>query len=161
MIISKLIGGALITICALKVYAEMQKFQKKSIKQIDSFIELIEYIKNQIECFLLPIDTIMCNCDKNLLFHCGIQKDINSYNNLKNIMSHITFYCNDEAIDIIMKFADNFGKNYSREQVIACEYYKNELIKIREKELEKDRKNKKLQLAIFLSISFSIIILLV
>ena len=161
MIISKLIGGALITGCALKVYAEMQRFQKKSIKQIDSFIELIEYIKNQIECFLLPIDTIMCNCDKNLLFNCGIQKDIYNCNNLKNIMSHVTFYCNDEVIDIIMKFADNFGKNYFREQIIACEYYKNELIKIREKEQEKDRKNKKLQFAIFLSISFSIIILLI
>ena len=160
MIISKLIGGALITVCALKVYAEIQKFQKKSIRQIDSFIELIEYIKNQIECFLLPIDTIMFNCDNKLLLNCGIQRDITNCNNLKNLFSRVTFYCNDETIDIIMKFADNFGKNYSREQVIACEYYKNELIKIREKELEKDRKNKKLQLAIFLSISFSIIILL-
>ena len=76
MIISKLIGGVLITVCALKIYAEIQKFQKKSIKQIDSFIELIDYIKNQIECFLLPIDTIMFNCDNKLLLNCGIQRDM-------------------------------------------------------------------------------------
>ncbi|MBO5715138.1 MAG: hypothetical protein J6S23_01940 [Clostridia bacterium] len=161
MIISKLIGGVIITICSLKVYSEIQKFQKKRIKQINAFIELIEYIKNQIECFLLPIDTIINNCDADLLKDCGIQKGIKNCSSLKNLISSVTFYCDDEAIDIIWQFAENFGHNYSREQIIACEHYKNELIKIKDAELEKEVKNKRVQLAIFLSISFSIIILLI
>ena len=158
MLISKLIGATLITICALKTYSDVQGFQKKRIKQISAFIGLMEYIKNQIECFLLPIDVIINNCDTDLLYNCGIKKDSKSF---KELISSVTFYCNEDAIDIIRQFADNFGRNYSHEQIIACEYYKKELIKIREKELEKDYKNKKVQLAICLCISFSIIILLI
>ena len=142
-------------------YGEIQKFQKKRIKQINAFIELIEYIKNQVECFLLPINNIMDNCNDNLLKNCGIRVGLKKDLSLKEIISSVTFYCDEKTSDIIMQFAENFGRNYSREQIIACEHYKNELIKIRNNMLERDAKNKKIQLAVFLSISFSIIILLI
>ena len=161
MVMFKLIGGGILTYCSLRGYIEIQKFQKKRIKQINAFIQLIEYIKNQIECFLLPIDVIIENCDRDLLKNCGIYKSNQKTDNLKELISSVVFYCEDKATNMIMQFAENFGRNYSREQIISCEYFKKELIKIRDSMLEKDAKNKKVQLAIFLSVSFSIIILLI
>ena len=66
MIIYKMIGSASVIISALVIYLEIQRYEKLKLKQINSYILLIEYIKNQIECFLLPIDTIILNCNKEI-----------------------------------------------------------------------------------------------
>ena len=59
MVLYKIVGSGSIIISALIVYLEMQKYESIKLKQINSFILLIEYIKNQIECFLLPIDVMV------------------------------------------------------------------------------------------------------
>lgn len=161
MIVVKVIGASIITITALFSYSEIIKFQKKRIKQINAFIDLIDYIKNQVECFLLPLDQILDRCDKNLLNNCGINSKRSKYKNMDELIESANFYCDDEVIELLNQFSDSFGKAYLHEQLRSCEYFRNELIKIRNKNQEKDAKNQKIQLAVFLSASFSIIILLI
>lgn len=161
MAIDKLIGSIALIGAALSSYIEMQKFQKKRIRQINAFISLIEYIKNQVECFLLPFDIILRECDRNVLNDCFVASDISNIKNMKDLLSSTTFYCDDDIIEILKKFSDNFGLAYSKEQISSCEYCCSELTKKRDKILEKDYKNKKIQFAICLSVSFSIIILLI
>ena len=161
MIISKIIGASIITITALYCYSETIKYQKKRMKQINAFIDLIDYIKNQVECFLLPFDEIVRSCNTNLLNNCGITTPKSNFKTMKELISHVNFYCDDEVIEILEQFADGFGKAYLNEQINSCEYCKNELIKKRNKTHEKDLKNQKIQLALFLCASFSIIILLI
>ena len=161
MIFVKVIGASIITITALFSYSNIIKFQKKRIKQMNAFIDLIDYIKNQVECFLLPLDQILRTCDKNLLNNCGFNLKHSNYKNMKELIASANFYCEEEVIELLNQFADTFGKVYLSEQIRSCEYFKNELIKIRNKNQEKDTKNQKIQLAVFLSASFSIIILLI
>jgi hypothetical protein len=161
MNVIKIIGGSIIAITALFSYSEVIKFQKKRIKQINGFIDLIDYIKNQVECFLLPLDQILIKCDKELLNNCGICLSHSNCKNMNEVIESTHFYCDDEVIELLNKFSYSFGKAYLHEQLRSCEYYKSELIKIRDKNQEKDTKNQKIQLAIFLSASFSIIILLI
>ena len=161
MTIGKLIGSIALIGAALNSYIEMQKFQKKRICQINAFISLIEYIKNQVECFLLPFDIILKKCDRKILNDCFVASDISNIKNMKDLLSSTTFYCDEHIVEILKKFSDNFGLSYSKEQISSCEYCCSELIKNRDKILEKDIKNKKIQFAICLSVSFSIIILLI
>ena len=156
----KIIGSGVIIIVALLIYFEMQKYEKMKLRQINAFISLIDYIKNQIECFLLPIDVIIHNCDEKIIKMCQINADYKKADNLYDLLENINFYCNDECIELIKQFAADFGQGYMQEQLRFCEYYRNELIKQREKLKEKGQKEQKVKLALCLSASFSLILLL-
>ena len=161
MAIYKIVGSGSIIISAIVLYFEMQKFEKQKINQITAYILLIEYIKNQIECFLLPIDIIIHNCSKNIIDNCGINIDHTKVENLEELIMSAEFYCNAESIDLIKQFAKDFGQGYMQEQLRSCDYYRTELIKQRDHLKEKSTKEKKLRFALCLCASFSLILLLV
>ena len=161
MAIYKIVGSGSIVISAVIMYFEMQKYEKQKIKQINAYILLIEYIKNQIECFLLPIDTIIRNCPNDLIKSCGIKTDHTKAENLEELIISSEFYCNSESIDLIKQFARDFGQGYMQGQLTSCEYYRSELIKQRDKYKEKSIKEKKLRFALCLCASFSLILLLI
>lgn len=161
MIVYKIIGSCSLVLSGLTIYFEMQKYEKMRFKQINSFILLIEYIKNQIECFLLPINTIIHNCDGEMIRACGIRSDHREADNLEQLIISADFYCGSECIDLINQFARDFGQGYMQEQLRSCDYYKSELIKQRDKIKEKSIKEKKLRLALCLCASFSLILLLI
>ncbi len=161
MMLYKILGGGGVIASALIIYFEMQRYEALKIKQINSFILLIEYIKNQIECYLLPIDGIIQNCNEDLIKSCGIDADYKNVKTLEELIGKAEFYCNGECIELIKEFSSNFGQGYMKEQLRSCDYYKNELIKQRDKLKEKGTKEKKLRLVICLSASFSLILLLI
>ena len=157
----KVIGSGGIIVSALMIYFEMQKYEKIKLNQINAYISLIEYIKNQIECFLLPIDCIIKNCSVDIIRNCGIKGDYSKAKNLEELLMSVEFYCDFECIEIIKQFSRDFGQGYIDEQLKYCDYYRNELIKQRDKSKEKSVKEKKLRLALCLCASFSIILLLI
>ena len=161
MVLYKIIGSVAIVIAALTLYLEMQHFEKLKIKQINSFIMFIEYIKNQIECFLLPIDVIISACDEDLIKSCGINIDYKKAKKIDDLLEHTDFYCNSDCIELMKQFSNNFGQGYLQEQIRLCDYYRSELIKQRDKFKDKCIKEKKLKLAICLCASLSLILLLV
>ena len=161
MILYKIVGSVSVIISALITYLEMQRYENLKLKQINSFILLIEYIENQIECFLLPIDTIIRNCDSSLLCACGIKIDYKKAENLDDLIRSTDFYCDSECVELIRRFSKDFGQGYIGEQIRFCEYYRAELIKQRDSIKEKSIKEKKLRLALCLCASFSLILLLI
>ena len=160
MSIYKFVGAGSILMSALLMYFEMQSYQKKRANQLDAFLSLIEYVKNQVECYMLPIDAIILSCDKKLLERCGV--DIaREYKTLEEMIEHTDFYLENDALKIILEFVKDFGVRYRSEQIISCKRYYDLLIKEREKLKEKNTKERKVRLALCLSISFSIILLLI
>lgn len=157
----KLLGSGSIIVSALIMYFEMQHYEKLKLKQINSFILLIEYIKNQIECFLLPIDKIIHNCSEEMIKSCGINADYRKAEKLEDLIDTTDFYCDNECIELIKQFANDFGQGYMQEQVRSCDYYRGELIRQKEKLKEKSIKERKLRLALCLCASFSLILLLI
>ena len=161
MTVYKIVGSVSIIVAALIMYLEMQKYENLKIKQINAFILLVEYIKSQIECFLLPIDTIIQSCNDDLISACGINADHRKAKTLDELLASARFYCDNECADIIKQFSADFGQGYIQEQLRSCDYYRSELIKQRDKLKEKGKKENKLRLAICLSASFSLILLLI
>ena len=159
MLLYKFSGGMSLLISALLIYLQSRNYTHKKIKQIDAFISLIEYIKNQIECYMIPIDRILMTCSEDLISTCGL--DTNAHpSNLIELMDLAVFYIDDQSIDVLYKFANDFGLAYKDEQIRACEQGIKELSKAKERISDKDSKDKKVHLAICLCVSFSLILIL-
>lgn len=161
MTLYKLIGSGSIIVSAMIMYFEMQRYERIKLKQLNSFILLIEYIKNQIECFLLPIDKIIHKCNAEIIESCGIKADHKKAEKLEDLIKATDFYCDRECVELIKQFANDFGQGYMHEQIHSCDYYRGELIKQREKIKDKSIKERKLRLALCLCASFSLILLLI
>ena len=43
--------------------------------QTEGFIALLKYIRNQIDCYLMPVDKILAGCDPGILETCGVSAD--------------------------------------------------------------------------------------
>ena len=158
MIIYKLIGSAGLVASGIWFYFIREKFQKIKELQFSAYIKLISYIKNQIECYMLPIDTIIAECDIELLSECG---SVSRASTLVDFLDNSTFYIDEDVIRLLYDFAEDFGLKYYNEQIKTCDRYINELNKSREVYLNQRAKDKKLSLAICLSISFSLILILI
>ena len=109
----------------------------------------------------MPIDVIIRNCNEDLIRNCCINGEYRNCHTLDDVLESTTFYCGTETIDTIKQFARDFGQGYIQEQLRMCDYYRNELIKQRDKLKEKSIKEKKVRLAICLSASFSLILILI
>lgn len=159
MLLYKFSGGMSLLISALLIYLQSRNYTHKKIKQIDAFISLIEYIKNQIECYMIPIDKILMTCTRDMILACGLDENMFP-RTLGELMSHTEFYVDNNTIDILYKFANEFGLAYKDEQIRACERSIKELLKAKERTSDKDSKDKKVHLAICLCLSFSLILIL-
>ena len=159
MLFFKLLGGTSIFLSATIFYLETRRFEKEKIKQIDAFISLLRYIKKQVECFSVPISTIIALCDSKILEGCGIDLKGKKEVILSELLQDCDFYIDIEAVEILKKFGDEFGKTYRDDQLKSCDYYISELIKYREKIGQELPKERKMRFAVCFCISASIILL--
>ena len=126
---------------------------------IEAYLSLLRYIRAQIDCYALPIGDIFEKCDGERLMACGWRETLapNGFDEL--------FLCsniNDKtARDIILEFCADFGQNYREEQLKRCDFCISALESRREDLFLRLTDKKKLNLALCLSASVAVIILLV
>ena len=165
MLIFKIFGSTSILLSAAIFYLETRKYEKEKLKQTDAYIAFMRYIKKQIDCFSAPITSIIKQCGKNLLSDCGINyENINDFSSdslFSDLIESCDFYIDGEAIEILQKFGQEFGKTYRDEQLRSCDYYTSELVKYREKIAQEIPKERKMRFAICFCISMSVILLLI
>lgn len=128
--------------------------------QLSGYIDLLQYIKQSIECYLLPIDRIIASLDKDILIRCGINRE-GDYNGLAQLINNANFYIDSESIAILISFANNFGNSYSKDQIELCSRTIDKLQMQLEKLKNKAEKENKIRLTLSVSISASIVLLLI
>ena len=160
MLYFKVLGGTSIFLSAAIFYFESKRYERAKIRQADAFISLLRYIKKQIECFSAPISTIIDRCDKNILENCGIWTSCEQ-DSLGEVIGKCDFCIDEEAIDTLKKFGEEFGKTYREDQLRSCDYYISELVKYKEKLAQEIPKEQKMRLAVCFCLSGSIILLFI
>ena len=135
MAIFKLLGACGVAISGIVFVKETLAYEKLKISQADAYIGLIEYIKNQVECYNIPIDKIIESCDRDILNKCGALNT--GYKTVADVVNAANMYIDEEIVDILMKFANEFGTVYRDEQLKMCNYHINELREYRKKTDEK------------------------
>ena len=130
----------------------------KGCAQADAIIELLRYVKVQIECFALPAGDIISKCDRSILAACGIDRDILP-NNFEELFNDVDI-SNTEIARIVKNFASGFGKSYREEQLRECDYYISLLCEERKKLSEELPKRKKVNSALCISSALAAVIIL-
>lgn len=145
---------------ALMTYREMQRREARRLEQLCGYISLIEYVKKQIDTFLLPIDAILSGCDREILKKCGVSLSPPP-KTLCEAVGSTKFLTGKRAAEIIREFADGFGLCYGEEQIRSCEYCLGELRAERTRLGEEIEKSGRIRLTLCLCASCSAILLLI
>lgn len=163
MIIYKILGGALIVASSVTVCVQGVRYEARRLSQIKAYIELLGYVKNQIECYLLPIDRIVAGADPALLRRCGIDVDVqrNAHCVGGALLTPDIVYGGSCLCDTLERFLGEFGASYSDEQVRSCERYIAELGEEYKRLKEKQRGEARLRLTLLVSASLSLVLMLI
>lgn len=93
-----------------------------AVDRCDAWISLLRLVKNQIDCFSLPVSEILLRCDRTLLRRVGWEGESapDDFAELGAALDGATF--SEETVRVIRVFAQEIGKGYRAEQVRTCDY---------------------------------------
>lgn len=160
MIILKLCGAVSLFAASIICYSELTKRDKVQIRQLDAYIKLIQYIKENVECYLLPINSILRSCESSVLRECSGWKDI-EMKDLIDLYEGSVLFVPDEAQKYIRDFCTSFGRAYKDDQVKLCGDYINKLTNIRDELINEVKNRRKIRFAMTMCAPLFLILLLI
>ena len=132
MIVCKLLGVLLILAVGVFASYSSVRYEKRRLTVIDGWIDLIFYIRSQIDCFLMPIGQILENGEQPLLQACAsISPD--GATDLSAILRASSLYLDGEGKRLLEAFVREIGSSYREEQIRRCDYYISSLQVLRAK----------------------------
>lgn len=152
----KLIGGALIMIFSAGAASYIVSCEKKKIEEIEGFIALLRYIRNQIDCFSVPMETILSSCPE-ILSKLGVDETTTSFSEL---ISKCDMTSGEECKKIIREFALSLGKGYREQELKKCDKAIGELENIKNRMVASYPSKKKTTSALCLAIGGALLIAL-
>lgn len=121
MLAYKLIGAALIALSGGLTAYSLNKKASDAFLRAEALCRLLEYVKNEIACFSLPISQILSKADIELLAQCGYVGK-NAPQGLMQLCESIRW--SDRETKMLMeRFCSEFGRCYKDEQVQRCAYF--------------------------------------
>ena len=157
MVALKLLGCLLILASGALAAFSAARHERTRLSVLDGWIDLIFYIRTQIDCYLMPLNEILAGADRELLRACmGGESAVG----LSTLLQNSQFYLNSEARRLISAFVREIGSSYREEQVKRCDYYISALRGIREKQGEELPARVRVCVALCLCAAFGIAILL-
>ncbi len=142
-IILLIVGGFLLT-------ASLNKRSADKLANIEAWIDLLSYIKNQVDLFSLPISELLHSCKTEQLRACGYRQ-CRKPTDISDLIAN-TDHCDEDVKRIIESFAKDFGKSYRSEEVKRCEFYISELDRHRKIMKEQLPTKKKLTATVCMSV---------
>ena len=135
MTMLKLLGVILILGAGATAASFALRFEKRKIAALAGWIDLIRYIRAQVDCYLLPLPQILAQADKALLDGCFCKQPPPNPD-LTAIYHASQIYLDAEAKRLLASFVREFGYETRAELLRRSDYYVGELCRLREKRLE-------------------------
>ena len=129
----KLMGSLLILCTGALAAWNLNLYEKRRIRALEGWLDLIFYIRTRIDCFLTPIGEIFATADKALLLSCmGNGREQSP----AELLRHSRLYLGQDAARLLESFVGEIGCCYREEQVKRCDYYISALQSLRQKRAE-------------------------
>lgn len=151
----KLIGGVMIVASSMSTASYIASHEKKKIEEIEAFISLIRHIRNQIDCFSMPMKNIFSSCS-DILSKLGVSEKTSS---LTELISKREIMC-AECEKIINDFSSSIGKGHREREVKICDKAIGELEHIKEQLVSAYPSKRKTTAALCLAIGGAMLIAL-
>lgn len=130
MIALKILGAFLILSAGALCARTSVQYEKKRIRVIDGWIDLIFYIRSRIDCYLTPLGDILAE-RQDAITELYVPKK--NATDLHAILSASTVYLDGETQRLLTGFVHEIGSSYREEQVRRCDYYITSLRTLRER----------------------------
>lgn len=145
----KLIGGILLIFSAISASRALVGVEKRRLRQTDSFIALIRYIRDRIDCYSTPIDKILSTCPEDILFEISGGGELS----FKDLAARNDIVLDGEGKRVLIEFSGSLGKNYRDRQIKLCDAAISSLEKYRKDKADELAVKKKAINAVCLAIS--------
>ncbi len=127
----KILGGLLLLLAGGMAAFGIVRLERKRLSVLDAWLELLGYVRGQIDCFLTPLDEILKSADKALLDACG-------YSGKEPLTLAVLWkdsapYPDAECRRLLASLVRELGAGYKEEQLKRCDYYIDSLRRQRDK----------------------------
>ena len=153
----KLFGCALIMISGGVCATLFNRAESERLKRLDAFIELLRFIKREIDYFCVPVNEIFRRADPCILTDCGAVGTVSDFD---SFIASLSPEPDSEIKNILTSFSRELGVSYREEQLKNCDLHINTLEALRERAYSESKKNKKLHTTLCLSAAAAVVILL-
>ena len=147
------------TVLGIGILAAWSTAQKehKRLLVLEAWISLLYYVRNQIDCFSLPLHQILSTADRsvlNTLAH-GCENP-----SLEKLRLSSAPFLDAECQKLLNGLIDELGTSYRQEQVKRCDYYLKELQLHRDKAKQSLPMRQKMLVTLHLCAGLGAVILL-
>jgi hypothetical protein len=120
IVLIKLLGAFLVlSVGGFSVFGTV-RYEKKRITVLEGWIDLILYIRSQIDCYLTPLSEILLSTDPDLMRACTSGSDDAD---LGAILRSSAIYLDGSTKRLLERFVRKIGDGYREEQIKHCDYY--------------------------------------
>ena len=116
----KFLGALLILSVGVFAAFVSVQYEKRRLTVVDGWIDLILYIRGQIDCYLLPIEDILSSGDRALLEACMSPSNAAD---LPAILASCEIYLDGDAKRTLESFVREIGAGYREEQIKRCDFF--------------------------------------
>lgn len=158
-VIYKVLGAFLWLISGVYVSTEINKLSKARLEQVSAFIELISFVRLNIDCYATPMPDILAECDSKLIERCGGENADKS--TLANFFDSSDIILPKDAKKAVGEFCHTVGKGYKDSEIRMCDSYIIRLEKLREELSAKQPGSEKLSLTMCICIFGTLLLLFI
>lgn len=130
MIGVKLIGAACIAAAGVLVALGAVRRERKKLVLLEAWIDLVSFLKSEIDLYLTPLDTLLANADPSLLRQFGVPEG--QAITLDALADASEPFLDAEARRTIHALLRELGASYREEQIKQCEMRLEALERLRE-----------------------------
>lgn len=116
----KFLGALLILAVGFFAAFVSVQYEKKRLSVVDGWIDLILYIRSQIDCYLMPLDDILSGGDRALFEACMSPSNAAD---LPAILEASGIYLDGDGKRLIESFVREIGAGYREEQIKRCDFF--------------------------------------
>ncbi len=157
MLILKIIGSVLILFAGGAGAVSLVRMEQQRLSVLDGWIDLLQFIRSSIDCFLAPMGEIFTKIDPDLFFACMGREKTKNFEEL--LAASRLFLCGD-AHRQLRSFFREIGGGNREDQIKRCDYAIDALRTVRDKQAEELAPKQKAHAAICICAAFAVAILL-
>lgn len=116
----KFLGALLILSVGIFAAFVSVQYEKKRLSVVDGWIDLILYIRGQIDCYLMPLDNILSGGDRALFEACMSPSNAAD---LPAILDASQIYLDGDSRHTLESFVREIGSGYREEQLKRCDFF--------------------------------------
>ena len=113
----KAIGGVMLLAVGVWIAVRTVRYERRRLTTLDAWIELILYIRTQIDCYLTPLGEILSGAPHRLTDRLG-----SGISDLNSLLWHTRRDLDGRAYEQIEMLLCELGTSYRAEQVKLCDY---------------------------------------